>query len=288
MDIELLRTFVAVAERGGFTAAARTLNRTQSAVSLQIKRLEAATGTRLLERSARSVRLTRSGETLLGYARRIIALSGEAVAAMADGRLEGTVRVGMLDSHATIELPHILRRFMESYPRVELELETGLTPHLLEQLGERFDLVLGMHPAGSGEGETIRCDQAVWVASKGHALPRDATVPLALYPHGCLFREWALGALERAGRDWRLVYVSQSRAAVEAIVRAGLAVSVFKSTTVPGSLRALGPGDGLPPLPMVEIALHRARRQRSPVVDLFAEFLVEGLRAGGRDASAGV
>ncbi|MBV8652237.1 MAG: LysR family transcriptional regulator [Alphaproteobacteria bacterium] len=258
LDAELLRAFVAVVDHRGFTSAARSLNRTQSAVSMQIKRLEAATAAPLFERAGRAVRLTRSGEALLGYARRILDLNDEALRRIDGARLAGTVRLGVIDDYACFVLPAVLARFAEQHPDVYVEVHTGLTDHLLAQLGDRLDLVLGMQPAGLGRGEVLRRDPPVWAGPKGQATHRRDPLPLALYPQGCLFRDWALRALDAAGRRWRLAYMSPSRAAVEAAAAAGLAVTVVKASLLPAGLRRLGAADGFPPLPEAEITLHRA------------------------------
>jgi len=286
LDTELLRAFVAVAERGGFTRAADSLNRTQSAVSMQIKRLEGTMRTMLFERENRGVRLTRDGEALLSYARRILTLNDEALAAMGRERLEGPVRIGAMDDYGTRYLPELIARFCADHPRVSVELHTGLTGLLLEHLGRRFDLVLAMHPAGGNHrGEPVRREAAVWAGSRVHDVHKRDPLPLALYPQGCLFREWAMTALDKAERPWRLAYMSPSLGAVEAAAAAGLAITVVKGSMVPAGLRALGRTEGLPRLPLADIALHRApRSSRAPAAGRAAErlgdFIVENLRDG--------
>ncbi len=280
IDTELLRAFVAVTDRGGFTRAAESLNRTQSAVSMQIKRLEETARARLFERRGRGVRLTREGESLLGYARRILELNDEALGALARERLEGPVRIGAMDDYGTRYLPGLIARFCADHPNVSVELQTGLTRVLLEQLGRRFDLVLAMHPAGTRRGEVVRREAAVWAGSRTHAAHERDPLPLALYPQGCLFREWAMAALDRDGRRWRLAYMSPSLGAVEAATAAGLAVTVVKESMLPQGLRALWPKDGLPRLPVAEIALHRSPRRLPPAAARLADFMVEELRDG--------
>jgi DNA-binding transcriptional LysR family regulator len=278
LDSELLRAFVAVVDHRGFTRAARSLNRTQSAVSMQIKRLEAATAAPLFERGGRAVRLTRAGEALLGYARRILDLNDEALRLLDGARLAGTVRLGVIDDYASFVLPAILARFVERYPDVYVEVHTGLTDHLLEQLGDRLDLVLGMQPAGMGRGEVLRSDPPIWAAPKAHLVHERDPLPLALYPHGCLFRDWALAALDGIGRRWRLAYMSPSRAAVEAACVAGLAVTVVKASTLPDGLRRLDAEDGFPPLPAAEITLHRAPGNPIRATEVLGDFVRAELR----------
>lgn len=116
-----------------------------------------------------------------------------------------------------------------------------------------------MHPQGRGNGELLRREQAVWAAASSYRAAALDPLPVALYPPGCLFRQWAAEALDAAGRPWRLAYVSRTLAAVESIAAQGLAVTVVKAGTLPASLRALSDRDGMPPLPAAEIRLHRTR-----------------------------
>jgi DNA-binding transcriptional LysR family regulator len=279
LDPDLLKVFVIVAERGGFTRAAVALNRTQSAVSMQIKRLEEGVGAPLFQRDGRRVRLSSAGEALLGYARRMLALNEEAVGAVRQREVAGSVRFGCIDDYAARVLPAILAKFWTEHPGVLVELETGLTSHLLERIETDFDLVLGMQPAGLGRGRTICRDSAVWAASAEHDVHRLDPLPLALYREGCLFRRWATTALDGAGRRWRCAYVSPSLATVEAAVESGLAVSVFKRSTVSPRLRRLGARDGFPRLPDIEITLNVPTRAVSRQSEALAEHLTRSLRA---------
>lgn len=258
LDPDLLQAFVAVAEQRSFTRAASSLNRTQSAVSMQIKRLEDRLGAVLFERNRTRVSLSDAGESLIGYARRILALNEEAVDRLQAHAVEGRVRLGVMDDYGACVLPPLLARFSHGHPHVHVEMETGLTAAMVDRVGEAFDLCIAMHPAGDGGGEFLRREQAVWAAGDMKAVERCGVLPVALYPQGCLFRKWAMEALDAAGRPWRLAFVSHSLAAVEAIAAQGLAVTVVKAGTFPGSLRPLGEADGMPPLPSAEIRLHRA------------------------------
>jgi DNA-binding transcriptional LysR family regulator len=278
LDLDLLRVFVTAAERGGFTRAARSLHRTQSAVSAQVKRLEDAVGAELFLRGSREVRLTPAGERLIGHARRLLALGDEALALVATQGEAGTVRLGCVDDYATRILPGLLAGFWRANPGVLVEVRTGLTTHLLERLGGELDLVLGMLPAGSPRvGEALGRDRPLWAAAPAAGLEHEPVLPLALYPEGCLFRRWAIDALDRQGRPWRCAYLSPSLAAVEEAVRAGLAVSVFKTRTVAPDLQVLGPEQGFPALPEVEMMLRLAPGGVSRVVTGLAAYLMDQL-----------
>lgn len=258
LDPELLKAFVAVADHRSFTRAATALNRTQSAVSMQIKRLEERLGTVLFHRTKVNVDLSLAGEGLLGYARRILLLNDEAVGHLQQHKVEGRVRLGVMDDYGSFVVPPVLASFVAAYPRIHIEMETGLTARMPERLGEDFDLVIAMHPEGQGGGELLRREQAVWATAVSHAVETQDPLPVALYPQGCLFRQWATEALDASGRPWRLAFVSHSLAAVESIAAQGLAVTVVKSGTFPPRLRALSERDGMPRLPGADIRLHRA------------------------------
>jgi DNA-binding transcriptional LysR family regulator len=277
LDPDLLRAFVAVAEFRSFTRAATMLNRTQSAVSMQIKRLEERLGMALFVRTKSQVSLSASGEALLGYARRILLLNQEAVGRLREHQVEGLVRLGAMDDYGSLVLPPLLSNFASNYPGIHVEMETGLTAHMPQRLGEAFDLVIAMHPVGQGRGEFLRREEAVWASSTAEFIEHADPLPVALYPQGCLFRKWATESLDRHNRRWRLAFVSHSMTAVESIVSQGLAVTVFKSGTFPKKLRALTERDGMPRLPAADICLHRAPNLSRPAAFL-ADHIALGLK----------
>jgi DNA-binding transcriptional LysR family regulator len=277
LDPDLLQAFVAVAEHRSFTRAASALNRTQSAVSMQVKRLEERLQAELFHRSKTNVDLSAAGEGLLGYARRILSLNEEAVGRVRAHGMEGRVRLGVMDDYGTMIVPPLLAGFVALYPLVHVEMETGLTSTMPDRLGGAYDLVIAMHPEGPGEGELLRTEQAVWAASAEHRVEQTDPLPVALYPQGCLFRSWAMQALDQAQRPWRLAFVSHSLSAIEAIAAQGLAVTVVKSGTFPPTLRRLSERDGLPRLPRAEIRLHRAPNLTRAAA-LLADHLVTALR----------
>src|SRR5215218_3724833 len=276
LDPDLLRAFVAVADHRSFTRAAALLNRTQSAVSMQIKRLEDRLGAELFNRTKANVDLSSAGEGLLGYARQILALNEEAVGRLAERKVEGVVRLGVMDDYGTCVVPQLLASFLAGYPRIHVEMETGLTSSMPARLGEVYDLVIAMHPQGRGDGELLCREQAVWATGAAHAVEQQEPLPVALYPQGCLFRKWAIDALDAARRPWRLAFVSHSLAAVEAVAAQGLAVTVVKAGTFPPRLRLLSDQDGLPRLPAADICLHRANNL-SPAGALLADHLRTGI-----------
>lgn len=256
LDPDLLRVFVAVADTLSFTRAAERLNRTQAAVSAQIKRLEERVDVQLFRRSTARVELSEHGEVLLADARRIMALHDAAIARLAGRNALIHRRLAIMEDYGTKHLPPILAEVAERFPLARVDVEVGLTSRLLTRLGRSFDVVIAMHPDGVGEGELICRENAVWVASAKREVEELDPVPLALSNPDCLFRNWATAALDEIQRPWRLAYVSPSFAAVEAIVEQGLAVTVMKASLITSRLRKILP-PRLPALPSAEIRLHR-------------------------------
>lgn len=279
LDPDLLKAFLAVAEHRSFTRAATILNRTQSAVSVQIKRLEDRLDVRLFHRTRSGVALSAAGQELLVYAKRLLDLNAEAVDALRPRRREAVVRLGAMDDYGTIVIPPLLAHFARSHPEIRVEIDTGLTATMPARLGEAYDLVIAMHPEGHGDGELLRRERPVWAAGASYpvAAPHDI-LPVALYPPGCLFRQWAIEALDAAARPWRLAFVSRTLAAVEAIAAQGLAITVVKVGTLPPRLRVLR--DSLPPLPTADIRLHRARNLSRPAA-LLADHLQRAISEFG-------
>jgi len=286
IDTTLLRAFVGVVDSGTFSRAARRLNRTQSALSMQIRRLEEIVEAPLFERTVRPPLITPAGEALLSHARQILAINDAALSTVRATEAAGQVRLGIMEDVAATHLAPILGAFLTRHPAVRVEVHTGLTNGFVAQLGTQFDIVVAMLRAGQAEGEPLRRGASVWAAAPGFAPDRHEALPLALFPHGCLFRKWATDALDAAGRPWRLGLVCSSLGGVTAAVREGWALSVFKDTTLPPDLRTLGPEDGLPVLPDHEIRLFRAPSARAGAAGALADHLAASLRAGLRGALA--
>ncbi|MDX2155241.1 MAG: LysR family transcriptional regulator [Hyphomicrobiaceae bacterium] len=257
LDLALLRAFLAVVETGGVTSAARLLNRTQAAVSLQIKRLEEALGVLLFERGHKRLTLAPAGEQLIGYAQRLVAMNDEAVDNMTTPSFEGEVRLGLpVDLIVTYAAP-ILRRFNERWPAVRVSLVASNSHELVGALerGE-IDLAITTDLEAGGRGvETLARDDLVWVGQSGGSAHRRAPLPLAIGGRSCRFRPVVLDALRRAGIDWRVVLEVANQDAVNATIAAGISVAVMLRETVPQGLEVLPAGLGLPDLPTFAINL---------------------------------
>ena len=282
-DLDLLRTFVAVIDTGGFTAAARRLNTTQSTVSMQVRRLEQAMESPLFRRQGRDISLTVAGERLQVHARKLLQLNDEAWRDLAAPAITGRIRLGIPDDYA-FYLPDIIRDFATQYPAVDLRVQCDLSVTLVELVrAGTLDMALVTRQPNSPGGDVLKREPLVWVASPNHAPERRDPLPLSLYPrNACVFRERATQALNAAGRDWRAIYTSKTLTGQQAFVGAGLAVTVLSANQVSADQRMVGEGDGLPPLPDIEIALHRQPGRPSEPARLLAEMFRARLGQPGR------
>lgn len=266
LDLDLLRGFVTVAEIGNMTRAGERLGLTQSAISLQIKRLEEQIGLQLLDRGGRALRPTAAGERLLSQARALLALNDAVLGELAEPALEGTVRLGTPEDFATTYLPEVLGRFAESHPRVALEIDCDLTLRLLDRFANgEFDLVLIKREPLPGEpGVRVWREPLVWAAARHFDPARADALPLVVSPSPCVYRARAVGALDAAGRPWRITYTCASLAGSQAAVRAGLGITVLPREMVPPDLAMIDDPDTLPDLHDSEIALIGARSLNMP------------------------
>lgn len=280
IDHELLRTFVAIADHGGFTRAAQAINRTQSAVSMQIKRLEEDVIQRpLFERQGRRMHLTSEGTTLLSYARRILDLHGEALNVLRQPDMVGRVKIGVPDDYVMRFLPGILKSFSHTWPLIDVEVHCAPSSELLSHKKGNLDLSIVTREVGHEIGEILRRDETVWVVADSHSPHRQSPLPLALFEEPCFCRRHACNALTRAGRQYRVAYSSPSLATLQAVVGTGLAVSAWMKSLVTPGMRILGEADGFPPLPDASIVLLRVSDTASPAVEGLAQHIIEGFRA---------
>jgi DNA-binding transcriptional LysR family regulator len=278
LDVDQLRTFVAIADTGSFTRAADVVHKTQSAVSMQMKRLEERLGKPIFARNGRQSRLTEDGERLLDYARRIVKLSGEALSALADVDLAGHVRLGVPDDYADRYLPEILARFSRSNPRVEVTVVCEPTFMLVDCLNNGgLDLAIITHTEQRGPATIIRQEQLLWVTAARSMVHEENPLPLALGRPTCCWRRAAFERLDAIGRGYRVLYASWNSTAVGAAVLAGLAVSVLPESALRPGMRVLGPSDGFPALPSIKIALLKNPHENSTLIDALSDHIVASL-----------
>jgi len=238
LEIDLLRTFVAVADTGSFTRAGREVLRSQSAVSLQMKRLEAAIGRALFSPHGRTIALTEDGRALVSHARRILRTHQEALAHFAQRETTGTVRLGTPDDYAGAFLPSLLMRFAAVYPRIQVDVRCEPSPSLLRLLKDgELDLSILSSEAGREDGPILRREPVVWITSRDSSPYEDDPVPLALFSRPCIFHDWALKALGAIGRPYRIAYTSSNLSALRAAVGSGLAVGAMARSSISREFR---------------------------------------------------
>ena len=282
LDLTALRSFVTVAETGGVTRAAQQLHLTQSAVSMQLKRLEESLGLALLDRTGRGVALTTQGEQLLGYGRRMLALNDDAMARMTGDAFEGEMRLGVPSDIVYPQIPHVLQRFDREYPRVRVNLTSSYTKKLKTMLQEgELDLILTTEDETGPGGEMLSTQRLVWVGAPGGIAHRARPLRLA-FERACLFKPWAYRALDEAGIAWEMAVDTGSTRTVEATVSADLAVHAMLDCAVSPYLERVAPG-ALPDLPSTRINLYRAPAAKGALADALEAMLQD---AYGRMAAA--
>lgn len=265
LDLDLVRTFAAIAQSGSFTRAAEAMHRQQSTISLQMKRLEEQLGRKLLHRNPHAVNLTAEGETFLAYARRLLDLNDEVVARVSEPAMRGTVRLGTPEDFATRHLPSVLARFAQAYPSVALEVSCDLTLNLLDRFRKgAFDLaLLKREREMDAAGIRVWREPLVWVRGEREFEPAKEPLPLVVSPSPCVYRKRATEALDRARRPWRIAYTCGSLAGSLAAVRAGLGMTVLPKEMVPPDLH-IAYGKPFPDLKDTEIALLQSDRLSVP------------------------
>ena len=285
LDLDLLRSFIAIAEEGSFTRAAARVGRTQSAVSLQMQRLEGVLGQVVIVRGkGGSVELNQQGQYLLQRAVELLALNDDIMRSMKAVPVHGTVRLGVADELCPQHLPRILDRFAQVAPAVEVEVETAASCALALKLknGE-LDLVLmraGLEPRLWPAVEIWRCPTK-WITSDAHNQHLNDPLPLSISPTTCSFRpaesseclwhEMVIRALTQGGRKYRVVSTSATTRGLMAAAQAGLAVTcALAAERLPEGLRIVRPDEGLPDLPDCLYLMLKARTPRQPLTDMLA------------------
>ncbi|WP_425043600.1 LysR family transcriptional regulator [Primorskyibacter sp. S87] len=273
LDITTLRSFVAVADNGGVTRAAGFLHLTQSAVSMQLKRLEELLDVELLDRSGRTIALTAEGDQLLAYARRMVALNDEVIGRLTDTAFEGEIVLGVPHDIVYPAIPRVLQRFAASYPRVKVQLISSFTRRLkeLHAKGE-CDLILTTETE-AGEGcEVISELPLRWIGAPDGSAWRQRPLRLAFGRH-CIFRPKVIAALDAAGIQWDLAVETESDRTIEATVSADLAVHAVLDGTEPPHLKQIDHNGTLPDLPAQKILLYVTGGSQSELVQQLADLV---------------
>ena len=258
LDLTTLRSFVAVVDHGGVTRAAGMLNLTQSAVSMQLKRLEELLGIDLLDRSGRKIALTASGDQLLNYARRMVELNDEVVARLTDKVYEGEIVLGVPHDIVYPLIPKVLQQFHARFPRMKVHLASSWTYRLKEQFARgEAGMILTTETELGPEGETLTERPLKWMGAPGGSAWRQRPLRLAFERH-CAFRPQAINALNAAGIEWEIGVETTSDRAIEATVSADLAINAMIDGTEPRHLEAIAHGGALPDLPIHKLNLYCA------------------------------
>ena len=285
LDLTSLRSFVTVADAGGVTRAAGLLNLTQSAVSMQLKRLEEALGQPLIDRSQRTVALTGQGEQLLGYARRLIELNDEAWARLTNPAFEGEISVGVPQDIMYPHIPRVLQRFAQAFPRVRVNLVSDYTAELKPRFNRgELDMILTTEAGLDPRGETLAREPLVWVGAVGGQAWRSRPLRFGSSTR-CLFRRPAIEALEAAGLAWELAVESISCATVEVSVSADLAVNVLLTSSIPARCEEIRHGGALPELPVYAINMYIGEGPRAALAQRLGDEMRQAYRGPARIAA---
>ncbi len=280
LDLDLLRSFVTVVDTGGFTAASERLYRTQSSVSVQIKRLEDAVGQALLERGKGKTIPTDQGELLLSYARRILQLNDETILRMSGSEMQGELRLGVVEYLAPHRLPEIISKLRSTYPRLDLRLKIDLSRRLRSDLAEdKLDVVIAARHEPDTEGTPLFYEQLCWAVGPMDIPPPPIPLPLVFLPTPCFYREAAIKALDGIGRPWSSAVTTMNISGVQAAVSAGLAVGVLSQTSVLPQMKVLGPDKRFPQLPKFCVAVFTKQGRTNPSTQPLIEFIVKEIGA---------
>jgi DNA-binding transcriptional LysR family regulator len=271
-----LRSFVAVADTGGVTKAAGLLNLTQSAVSMQLKRLEESLSTSLLDRSARTIALTSKGEQLLSYARRMLILNDEVYGKLTAKEFEGEVTLGVPHDIIYPVIPLVLRRFAAAYPRVRIQLVSSFTRNLIDEFNRgAIDVILTTEDSVGVGGEVLTKVPLVWVGAPGGQAWKQRPLRLA-YEQRCIFRKFVQRRLDEVGIPWEMAVETESTRTIEATVSADLAVHTMLEGTEPRHFERIAHCESLPELREINVNLYQANLDDGPVVADLAKFVRDG------------
>ncbi|MBV8273973.1 MAG: LysR family transcriptional regulator [Verrucomicrobia bacterium] len=280
LDIDILRTLVTAQQLGGFNRAAQRVGRSQSAVSQQIRKMEEQLGKRLFRKEGRGLAVTEAGDVLLTYARRILDLNDEAVAAVRGIAFGGSVRFGLQTDFTENWLPTALARFKQAHPEIQIEVIADRQTVLLDRLDKgQLDLALLFGASRRSDAQRLTALPMTWIGSgkQRFKLQPGQPVPLALCNAPCFFREAAIAALNQADIPWHITFTSLSVHGIWAAVDAGLGITLRTATGMPPQLAVMESRSGLPRLPMVDVSLHDGGRELSAAACHFKKALSETL-----------
>lgn len=279
LDIDLLRCFVTVVEVGGFTAAAKTLLRTQSAVSVQIKRLEETIGHKLFERNKRNPILTDQGEMLLGYANRMLKLNDETVLRLTETEIEGTLRLGIVEYLAPHRLSEIISMLRRAYPKLDLRLRIALSTALHTELNDgKLDVIIAAQSISKDTGKFLLQEQLCWATGSLGVPDRDKPVPLAVLPPPCFYRQAAIHSLDQIDRSWYCAVTTMNISGVQNVIQSGLAIGVLSRSSLLPAMSILGPDEGFPLLPQYGVSVFTNSYDTKFAIEPLMKFIADSIR----------
>jgi len=279
LESDLLRSFVAVADLESFTRAAAVLGRTQSAVSMQIKRLEACVGDPLFERRPRGARLTRRGRELLVNARRIVDLLDETAASLGALALEGRVRIGMREEYGASVLSRALAAFAEAHPDVEIVVRYACSAVQKEAIDRGdLDLAVVFEWQRGAQGEVLMVDPTVWTTSQAYRMHKRSPVPIALYENDGWCRKFAIRSLESRGHAYSVAYRSATSGGLRLAVSSGLAIAPLSRSSIPAGCRELTAADGFGEIDSSSVVLYRRSNATGRAVGAMADAIRQAFR----------
>jgi DNA-binding transcriptional LysR family regulator len=280
LDMEILRTLVTAQQLGGFKRAAQRVGLSQSAVSQQVRRLEEQLGERLFRKDGRGLAPTEAGDVVLSYARRILDLNDEVVAAVQGIAIRGSVRFGLQTDFTENSLPKALARFRETYPEIQVEATADRQAILIDRLEKgQLDLALLFGASRRSDAQRLITLPMTWIGSRKRPFKCQSgkSLPLALCNPPCFFRDAAIAALNQAGIPWHVAFTSVSVHAIWAAVDAGLGITLRTATGLSEQLTPVQPQAGLPKMPTVDVSVHDAGRPLTPATIHLKEILFEAL-----------
>jgi DNA-binding transcriptional LysR family regulator len=277
LDLDQLQSFCAIADCGSFTEAARRVNKTQSAVSMQIKRLEERLGHALLSRDGRSVSLTQHGEALYQRARKMLKINAEIMDLFDDQEMAGAIRFGVPDDYAVRLLPVILSSFQKTHPKIIIDVRCAASEELLAGMKQgRYDLICFTQGTNREYGELFRTEKMFWVAAQGGQALHMDPLPIA-GGQACCWKDNAVEVLDRLGRDYRVAYTSSNALAIASAVLTDLAVGFLPESALQPGMLAIAEDKNLPRLRDAEIALLRASHAYGGIYDALARHIVTSM-----------
>jgi DNA-binding transcriptional LysR family regulator len=279
LEPDLLRTFLAISDAGSFTGAGAVVGRTQSAVSMQMRRLEEQLRCSLLRRSAHEVALTPQGEILRRHAKLILNAQQAAVAALSQPDVPYEISLAIPDDYALGLLPTVLKDFASAHPNASVAVTCEPSRDIIRNMAEgAYDLALATEGQGPAMGPVVHQEPCLWVAGATGDAYRRNPVPLAFGLEDDTYRQWAIDRLMEQGRAFRIAYTSASMAAIRGAVTSGLAVSLMARSSMTSGMRTLGTAEGFPELPILRVCLITSPRNRTDMVQALESFLVDRMQ----------